>query len=640
MRRIVMVVAAALIAALFPVSAAWAAPAIQLLNPSAYTTNPELSAKSDIDGAYHFVAWVPSVPPSPFVEFELRPAAGNATTIEATRVGTTDTFEAFFPLTGVTDGTYTVRAILYSGGTQFGDPDDQTVTVRNGALGQSETAEITYPTNGGGLGFFTPKEALPRTIVDVRTSADARQVRVLYSVSPPGTEPAWTQCGTANVSGGAATVRCTLADKVAPSQVTAIAALANQTPPPGPANPAADDSGDAHRVFPYVSTPSRVTVTPEAIKADVSTCKDFSARVSDQFGRPIQGANVDVHAVGPTDQLQFSTGQDEDGFQAPNGGPHSKEATRPCNDLASEGQQGDTNRVQASDEKHIESLAAGTNNQGSFSFALFSNVIGGTSVTVWADVNDDDLQASNEASGGARIGWGQDPPPPVRQLFLEPSDSTGTVGSCQRVTVIVKEGGNPLTVGNVDVHASGPDSTVAFCTPSGGSITRQPDTGEHVTGTHSDGTKHIEGEVNSAGQLVFGVTSSTAGETTITAWLDETDDDTLSNEPAVTGKATFGVSGDRSISLNASRRQVPRGGRVRLGGAISGADACEGGQTVKLKAKTPGGRFRTIGSKVTTSAGEYAFSVRVRRTKDYRAVAPRDGVCQTAKSGTVRVRAT
>ena len=639
-----MVVAAAMIAALFPVSAAWAAPAIQLLNPSNYTANPELSTKADIDGAYHFVAWVPQVPPSPIVEFEIQPAAGNTTTIEASRVGTTDTFEAFHPLTGLTDGTYTVRAILYSGATQFGEDDEQTVTIRNGTLGQSETAEITHPANGGSLGFYSPKDGLPRAIVDVRTSADARQARVLYTTSAPGSEPVWVQCGSGAVNTGLATVRCTLAEKTPASQVTAIAALANQTPPPGPAQPAADDAGDAHRVTTYTAVPTQVSITPEAEKVAVGVCKELTVRVLDQQSRPLHAVNVDVHAVGPTDQLQFASGGNDDDFQPPNGGPHSRENTRLCNDLASENQQGDTNRVNAPDEKHIESVLtgsnAGTDNQGTFTFALYSAVIGGTQVTAWADPNDDDLQAANEASGGARLGWGQDPPPPVRQLFLEPANSSGTVGSCQRITVLAKEGGNALTFGNIDVHASGPDSGVAFCNPSGGSITRQPDTGEHVAGAHSDGTKHIEGELNSGGQFVFGVMSPSAGETDITAWLDETDDDTLSGEPAVSGKATFGVSGDRSISLNASRRRVPQGGRVRLGGAISGSDACEANQTVKLKAKTPGGRFRTIGSRTTTSTGEYAFSVRVRRTKDYRAVAPRDGVCQTAKSGTVRVRAT
>lgn len=639
-KKLVGLFVVALVSGLLPLSPAMAAPSIQLLNPSAYTPSPEVSTKADLDGLYHFVAWVPSLPAAPIVEFEVVPAAGNAVTIEAQRVGATDTFEAFHPLSGLADGTYTVRAILYSGDTQAGDVDEQVVTIRNGMLTQVDAAEITYPTNGGQLGFFTPKGAAPRTIVDVRTSADAKQVRVLYTTSDPGSEPTWTQCGTAAVSTAQASVRCTLGENVSAGQVTAIAAVANQTQAPGPASPALDDSGDAHRVTTYASVPTRVVIDPETLKVDVSTCQSLTAHVLDQFGRPVQGVNVDVHATGPNDQLQFATGEDEDDFQAPNSGPHSKEATRQCNELAAEGQQGDTNRVSADDDKHIESLAAGSDNSGGFTFTLYNSEIGGTIVTAWADVNDDDLQSATEASGGARIGWGQDPPAPVRQVFLEPSNPSTSVGSCQKLTLVAKEGGNPLTSGNVDVHAAGPDSSVAFCSPSGGSITRQPDMGEHVAGAHSDGTKHIEGELNSAGQFVFGVVSASAGETVVTAWLDELDDDTLSGEPSATTRVAFGISGERSISLNASRNRVPRGRRVRLLGSISGAPSCESDQPVKLKARVPGGRFRTIANKATTSSGEYAFRVRVRKTKDYKTIAPANGVCDTARSRTVRVRAT
>ncbi len=438
-KKLVSLMALALFASLVPVTAAWAAPAIQLLNPSDYNASPEVSTKADIDTAYHFVAWVPSVPPDAIVEFEVQPPAGNSVTIESTRVGS-DTFEAFHPLTGLADGQYTVRAILFSEGTQFGEDDEQIVTLRNGTLGQSETAEIVFPQNAGQLGFFTPKEGLPRALVDVRTSEGARQVRVLYTTSQPGSDPEWVQCGTGNVSGGSASVRCTLADKTAFTAVTAIAAIANQTPPPTAANPAADDAGDAHRVTTYASQPARVVIDPEAIQAEVSKCTNaFVARVLDQLNRPVIGTNVDVHAVGPNDQLQFATiANTTSDFQAPNSGPHSTENTRKCSDLAPAGTQGETNRVNQPDEKHIESRAAGTNNAGAFLFALYSDTIGGTTITAWADTDDDDVQSSAEASGGARLGFGQAPPAPLRQVFLEPGNSSASVGDCQRLVLTVK----------------------------------------------------------------------------------------------------------------------------------------------------------------------------------------------------------
>ncbi len=87
MKSSALLVLAVMIGALLPLSPAHAAPSIELLNPSDYNPSPELSTKTDIDGAYHFVAWVPSVPPDAFVEFEIRPAGGNSVTIEASRVG-------------------------------------------------------------------------------------------------------------------------------------------------------------------------------------------------------------------------------------------------------------------------------------------------------------------------------------------------------------------------------------------------------------------------------------------------------------------------------------------------------------------------------------------------------------------------
>lgn len=633
----------ALIAALLPMGSAQAAPAIEIISPSGYSPSMELSSKTDIDGAYHFVAWVSQVPPSAFVEFELQAAAGNGVTIEAARVGTTDTFEAFHNLVGLSDGAYTLKAILFSGQEQFGEGDSRTVTINNSNVPpppQSETVEILHPSNGGQLGFFNPPTGRPNTIIDVKTSADAQQARLLYTVSPPGTEPVWDECGAVEIEDSDfGSGRCTLKEGASPAQVSAVAAVANMTPPPAPPGAAADDSGDAHRVFTYASIPSRVIVTPETQTVTVATCSPvLRATAFDQLSRPLANPNFDVHAVGPTDQLQFGTGG-VDTFQAPDKGPHSQENTVKCSETAPEGKQGETNRVGQNDEKHIESRGE-FRDLASFRFILRSDSIGGSNVIVFVDADDDDVQDPSEAAGGARIGFGQDPPPPIRQVFLEPTNAEATVGSCLQMTLSAKESGNPIAGANADVHLSGPDSTVAFCTPSGGTPLRQPDQGEHVAGVHSDGTNHGEGELNSSGQLVFGVTSASEGQVTVTAWLDETDDDTLSNEPATSTKISFGVSGERSISLDASRRRVPQGRRVRLFGAISGSEACEGGQTVKLKAKTPRGRFRTIGSKTTTSTGEYSFRTRVRRTKDYRAVAPRDGVCQTAKSGTVRVRAT
>lgn len=644
-KKLALLATAAVMAAVLPAGPAAAAPAIQLLNPSGYTTTPELSTKVDIDGMYHFVAWVPSLPPNPIVEFEIQTAAGNALrTIDARLVGT-DTFEGFDNLAGLADGAYVVVARLFSDGTQVDEGSDtQAVTVRNSTISQSETVEISQPSNGGVLGFFTPKGARPRAIVDVRTSENAQQVRVLVTTSRPGTEPTWTQCGFAAASGGSARIRCTLPEEVEPTAVTALAAVANQTPPPGPPQPAADDAGDAHRVTTYAAVPTQLTIDPEADRAEVSTCRYFAATVTDQFGRPLSAANVDVHGVGPTDQLQFASGGSAMDFQPPDSGPHSSEIARRCDDLAPERRQGETNRIGAPDEKHIESRLdvthPGTNNSGVFTFALFSDLQGGTNIIAWADVNDDDVQQPDEASGGARLGWGQDPPPETKQVFLEPSSSTTTVGDCVRMVLTIKEGGDPAAGRNADVHISSSDTTFSFCTPSDPTGTRAPDQGEHVAGSHADGTQHIEGELDFLGRLIFGVTAPSQGRVVVQGWLDETDDDALvSGEPAQAAIVNFAVSGERDISLDASRNRVRKGRRVRLFGAISGAEACSADQKVRLQARIPGRKFKLIKSTTTNASGEYTFRVRVRYTKDYRAIAIKEGVCERTRSNTVRVRA-
>lgn len=637
---------AALVAGLVPsvVGAQPAQPAIQLLNPSGYTTSPELSAKADSDAAFHFVAVVPSVPPTPFVEFEIESTAGNRVTVEGSPVGT-DTWEADHDLTGLTDGQYTIHAILYSQGQQFGQSDSQVVTINNSDLPpppRAETAEITFPANGGQVGFYTPPGALPRTVVDVQTSEGAQQVRVLYSTSPLGSEPEWVQCGTGSVDEGIARARCTLAEGAVPGQVKAIAAVANLTPPPAPAQVSGDDSGDAHRVTPYVSTPRRVAISPEATKQEIGTCLPLTAVVTDQLARPVAGANVDVHATGPNDNLRFgSISNTTNAFQAPDKGPHGTENALRCSDNTSSGQQGDTNRVPGADEKHIESTAAtagASNNSGGFTFALRSATAGGTQIVAWSDDNDDDAQDVSEASGGARVGWGEDPPQPTSEIFLTPASSSQSVGDCQRLVLTVRSGGNPVSGGNADIHANGAETS--FCTVSGGSTLRQPGEGDHVAGSHTDGTKHAEGELNSTGQLIFGVTSSSEGEVVVEGWHDVTDDDVAaSGEPIATARVAYTSNGDRDISLNANRKRVPKGSKVRLSGSIDGSEACANRASVRLKARRPGGKFRTIKTKLTNNNGAYRFSLTVKKTKDYRTIAPKKGVCKKARSEIVRVKA-
>lgn len=646
-----LIAAASLVAALLPVSSARAAAAIEFINPSQYrtTTAMQLSDVGDNDAAYHLVAWVKEVPSSPLVEFEIQATNENPQTINASRVGSSDTWEAFWEIpNNNTDGPYILRARLYSGGTEVAN-DEKTVTINQSDVPPppaAQTAEILFPANGGSFGFFTPKGKATNGVIVAKASAGASQVVGFYTQSDPGEPVVWESCGAGAVAATTfiARVRCTLDDGDTPASVTAVAAVANRTPRQTDANPSLDETGDAHRVFPYVQQPSRFTFTPSATSADPNSCTQLlTGTLLDQSGQPIANANVDAHAVGPSDQLRFGlidADTDTTPFQPPDKGHISTEFAIDCGNEDNEGTQGEHNVPGGDDVKHIETTpAGGTNNAGGFLFALYADEAGATVVTLFADVDDDDVQGASEAAGGTRIGWGQPPPPPVTQVSLLPSTSSPTAGHCQKITLSLTEDGVPLTGRNVDVHATGP-GPLEFC-DAGSGVPRAPDQGGHVDYQHAEGGIHGEAETNSSGQFVFGVRSGTTGSTSLSGWMDRTDDDVQGgDEPGGTGQINWQESGQRSISLRSSKSSVSAGSRVRLSGHISGDDGCTDAQTVKLKARPKGSRkFKGAGTATTDSNGDYGLRKRVSKTTTYRAVTPRNGACVKAKSGTVTVKA-
>jgi len=647
-------IAGCMLAALLPTTAR-AAPQIAFLNPSAYTTTLQVSDKSDTDTAVHLVAWVQEVPSTPIVEFEIQAPAQNAITLDGTRVGSSDTWEAFFsvPQNFPDDVPSTFRARVFSGFDEVASTE-KLVTVNAQDIPpppELETAELTYPENGGGLGFFTPKDGPPRAVLQAVTSSGALQVRGFYTLSDPGNDPEWKSCGSGRVVQGSASVRCTLAEGDAASEVGAVAMVANTTPPPAPPQPQADQTGDAHRVFPYAQQPTIIDIDPESVQQNPNTCQILTATVFDQNNQTIQGANFDIHAVGPTDQLRFGqVDQTTTAFKAPETGAGtahpSKENGFDCDDegaMATPGEQGDHNRPGQPDQKHIESTT-GTNDDGTFRFALRSPDGGGTQIEGWGDVDDDDVLDGSEAVGGARIGWGEPPPPPQRTLNLDPQSSSAQSGSCEALTLIARQGGNLLGDANVDLHITGPDSDVTFCDPPEASLDRPPDQGGHSGDAHTeDGTRHAEGETSSNGRFVIGVTSETEGTTELLAWLDSTDDDLLaSGEANVSGSISWQAGGNRRITIKKSDGRVEAGKKVTISGEINGDQGCIADQRVKLKARPADSskRFKNIDTTRTDDEGDYKFKPVVNQSRDYRTVAPKDGVCRKAKSKTVTVRAT
>lgn len=642
----------AMLASLFPTSSAHAAPAITFLNPSSYTTPARISDVADDDGNVHLVAWAKEIPTQALVEFELQPAAGNALTFTADRVGT-DTWETFMAIPdSLPDGsTYTLRVRLYRG--VAGDAEEVAMDEIPVEINQSElppprgeTVELTYPDNGGRLGIFVPKGKRPLTVLDFKASTATEQVRAFYTLSDPGNDPVWEACGDGIPDDqGFGKARCTLKEGHSPADVAAVAAVSNKTSPPADPNAALDDTGDAHRALPYLQQPAEVDITDGGKMVDISACHLMRAFVTDQFGRSVPLANVDVHADGPEDELAFgsrgngSAATDTDPFQAPDTAHVSRENARSCTNNNTSGFQGDHNSPGRDDIKHIESTT-GTSDSGSFRFALRSDFSGGTYILAWADVDDDDLPDVSEASGGTQLGWAVPPPEPNLEVFLSPTNANGTNGSCVEFEVLARRGGSPFNNGNVDIHLQGSEGStgVDFC-PVAATEPRSPESGGHQADAHEDGTKHGEGETDAAGKLVFGVTSASSSTVQVQVWLDMNDDDILSGERSASATASFAPAGDRSISIASSRGRVAKGRRVRLSGEIDGDPACAGGQTVNIQSKpVRGGRFGTVKTVATDASGAYTTRIRMSSARKFRAVAPEAEPCSFARSNTVTVR--
>jgi hypothetical protein len=117
--------------------------------------------------------------------------------------------------------------------------------------------------------------------------------------------------------------------------------------------------------------------------------------------------------------------------------------------------------------------------------------------------------------------------------------------------------------------------------------------------------------------------------------------------PAVTlaGRTVdLAASRTRVVRRRAARRgsrSAQRRSRTRLRGAVeafANTAGCEPGQVVQLQRRRPGrARYRTFASVRTNSRGDFARTIRPRRTYDYRARVPQTASCLGAVSDRERV---
>lgn len=571
-------------------------PAIQFLNPSGYSSSSIVSTKDDgTNTTYHLVAVGRQVPDNVLVEFKYQQGSANEQTIGvATRVGTTDTFDMQWNAGALADGSYTLKVIMYAGSIELAR-DERNVSVNNADTNipptdaSAETVEIVSPTNGSEAGFFQPAgQATPHTMISVTSSAQIPPpststgtaiVRVFYTVTPPGIEPVWTQCGNETRAATGNDIKCTLvAPNTSPAAVTGLAAV------PETSTALIPGSGDAHRVFPYIQVPSSITLSPASQPGKPSAaCSDIiTATALDQNGRKIVSLNLDVHAKGPSDNLLFDdSGDNSSAHQPPDKAHTQPEATRNCEGTgAGTGNQGQHELSPGNpDIKHIETAAAGTGDLGEFKFQLFSPDMGNTQIAVFADVDNDDQWCADEESSEGSIGWG-------------PSASPSASATA-----------------SASASASPTPSRSPSASPSGASTARP-------TGS---ATAAPSPEPTTLGPELANCPGGTAS-------------------PSGTGTPT---GGQRTITLTSSKRKVPVGRTVTLSGQIdSTSSTCEDNEVVEIRRRIHGtDQFKDFKTTATDAQGNYDTTARVNKSADYQAVTPAAGGCEEAASTTRSVQA-
>ena len=99
----------------------------------------------------------------------------------------------------------------------------------------------------------------------------------------------------------------------------------------------------------------------------------------------------------------------------------------------------------------------------------------------------------------------------------------------------------------------------------------------------------------------------------------------------------------RTVTLDASKKKVKKGKKVKLSGDLSAAQdvaGCESGQTVELQVK--GSRDRSFKARAqlkTDVTGGFSTKQKVKKTAEYRAVIAGTPACAAAESTATKVKA-
>ncbi|HET7483285.1 MAG TPA: hypothetical protein VFK89_10530, partial [Actinomycetota bacterium] len=145
----------------------------------------------------------------------------------------------------------------------------------------------------------------------------------------------------------------------------------------------------------WTAGPIRAFLRPASDASVVGTCHPYTLSI--RGGRTeVEGVNVDVHATGPTDNLDFCDVQGGSLRRAPDKGNHAQED-------AQEGQHQSTNGSPST--QHTEGE---TDDAGQFTFGLLSPDAGDTTIEAWVDGTrdqDNDTHDAGEPATTGTLSW-------------------------------------------------------------------------------------------------------------------------------------------------------------------------------------------------------------------------------------------
>ncbi|HEX2296090.1 MAG TPA: hypothetical protein VHN37_12380, partial [Actinomycetota bacterium] len=158
--------------------------------------------------------------------------------------------------------------------------------------------------------------------------------------------------------------------------------------------PEVAEKTDVNFVQWFTAAPA-LTIDPVGATAAAGECQRFIVRVRGG-SRPVRGANVDVHATGPNNDLDFCDPGDGSVVAAPEGGTgHNAE---------------DEREVAHAGEPPVAQHTEGqTNDAGNLVVGITSPVAGDTALTAWYDAGeapfDNDNMDTGEATATATMNW-------------------------------------------------------------------------------------------------------------------------------------------------------------------------------------------------------------------------------------------